>query len=162
MEAEKIYPFILLLVMTGMIIGVGIITLDKFSQASYNTFTVSQNVTLNSLKEAKLQEGNLTQIHSIINATNLAYLRVNTSHPKVNYSHGSLHLEFNRTGDLYGGQLVYVTYSFRDYETSAKRGLVSANNSLIDIPDSWLGLIVTVFVLSIILSIVIVSFRNKR
>ena len=41
MEVNQLYQFVLLIVLVGMIIGVGVLTLDKFSTSSGVTATAS-------------------------------------------------------------------------------------------------------------------------
>jgi len=43
MELGKLYQFVLLLVMVGMIIGVGVVALDKMTVAAGSTYTTSSD-----------------------------------------------------------------------------------------------------------------------
>ena len=44
MELNQLYQFVLLIVLVGMIIGVGVLTLDKFSTSSGVTATASSAI----------------------------------------------------------------------------------------------------------------------
>jgi len=50
MEVNELYQFVLLLVMIGLIIGVGVLVLDKFKDA--NSTSVQANTTLDSVVSA--------------------------------------------------------------------------------------------------------------
>ncbi len=50
MEMRDLYGFVLLLVLVGMLVGVGILTLDKFGQA--NGVTGAASTAINSARDA--------------------------------------------------------------------------------------------------------------
>jgi len=54
MEVNQLYQFVLLIVLVGMILGVGVLTLDKFSTSSGVTATASSNINSTRTELAKI------------------------------------------------------------------------------------------------------------
>lgn len=158
MELKDLAPVVLLLVSIGLLLGIGIITFDKFGDAAAEIRTETQNVTLIEGVDVDLNYGNITQVSSIVNSTNLAV--INTSHVVVNQTIGDIYLLYNGT-DMYGGLDVQLTYNWKDFETVTDEAMDSMITNTSDISSTWLGLIVTIIILSIILSLVIRSFTGR-
>ena len=54
MEVNQLYQFVLLIVLVGMILGVGVLTLDKFSTSSGVTNTASTSINETRAELAKI------------------------------------------------------------------------------------------------------------
>ena len=73
MELGGLYQFVLLLVLVGMLIGVGILTLDKFGAATGNTTTAGLHI--NQTRDA-LAEIPATWLPLIVTVVSLAIVLV--------------------------------------------------------------------------------------
>ena len=160
---EKLYSFVLLIVLVGMIIGVGILTLDKLSSAtfykgeSYNdTVAITINTTVN------LDFGNITNVRAVWNGSSIFPSNCYT----INTTDGHF-IWYNQTTNLDGGiegcdpdvsTNFYAIYDYRNYHTATRDATASVSKEVANIATDWLGLIVTVFILSIILFFVVRSF----
>lgn len=157
MEVNQLYSFVLLIILVGMIIGVGVLTLEKFGQTTYysrsdynDTVTRPDNVTL-----AALDYGNVT-MSGVYNGT--AYDLISGSCYAVNATPGQVEFR-NVTAACHElGNTWYAIYDYKEYDTKTKEATTDAYTELSNISTDWLGLIVTVAILSIILFLVIRSF----
>lgn len=158
MDYKELYPFILLLVSLGMLIGIGVLTLDKFGTSTYTTaynndsLLASEVIGNNTV--IKLANSYLLQVISVKNATQGTL-------PTACYS---VHLEngqytfINQTPDCSPNPTnVSVYYSYK-YFGEYRNATNFARDEVGNIASNWLGLIVTVFILAIILFFVIRSF----
>jgi hypothetical protein len=163
MEIKFLQGFVLVLVFVGMILGVGVLVLDKFQRATRTTTTVVD--TANNLSTGSSVDFTDTYCLTLTQVDN-----GNT----VYYPNASYADSFNLTWtDLDGCVLGYsaiagctlplcnVTYTYGAAEASST-ALINANNAITPIASTWLSLIVTVAVLAIILTLVITSFAGKR
>lgn len=156
MNYDKLYMFVLLLVSVGMLLGVGILTLDKFSVAVRTTTTFTDGDVNVSSGAATLSQTYCIAISSIVNSTG-----------GVAYSAGTYNVSYTNTdtcaitSDLPVGELYNVTYTY-GASTTAQTAADNTVTALAPIASQWLPLIVTVFVLAIIMALVINSFANKQ
>ena len=162
MEINKLYPFVLLIVLVGMIIGVGIITADKFGSSTYYT-RVAYNDTLATTNYSAqgMDKGNLTLIavwNGTSNTLNSVCYTVNATPGRfmyLNTSNGDGGVGCSAQGVA---NAIYAIYDYKDYDTATTAAMASVSTEISNIASQWLGLIVTVIVLSIILFLVIRSF----
>jgi len=54
MELKNLYQFVLILIMVGMIIGIGVVSLDKMTSAAASTYTTSSATLTYALGNATL------------------------------------------------------------------------------------------------------------
>lgn len=156
METDSIFPFVLLLVTVGMILGVGILVLDIFGDAAKTDGTASlesiviayTGTTTNDEVSAVAFFGNATLNTTTITATN-SY---------VNFTEGGV-ISVNRTH--YPNDTYTITYTY-DKDSEATTTTTSVVSALGSISSTWLPLIVTIAMLAIILTLVIRSFAQKR
>lgn len=155
MEINKIHGFVLLLVIIGMILGVGILTLDKYSRAVRTTTTITDaNVNVSSGSATLSQEYCLT-IATITNATGATTWDAST----YNVSYTNLDTCVI-TSDLPVTQKYNITYTY-GADTEAQTASTNTVTAITPIASTWLPLIVTVFVLAIIMGLVIRSFAGQ-
>ncbi len=167
-QVERLYPFVLLVVLVGMVIGVGVLTIDKIGSATYYTRTgyneslASTDIT-NTTHHA-LNHGNITSFTKAVNQTggitlNSRCYSVNTTEGFFQYINITLS-DGTSVGDdacsIVEG--MEVIYSYKEYATETRDATMNSRIELAKISSDWLGLIVTVFVLAIILILVIMNF----
>lgn len=160
-EVNKLYAFVLLIVLVGMIIGIGIITLDKFGATTfYNRYDATQNLTSTHLLNYtayNLNYGNITNVDFVRNTS--------SSLPgecyNVNKTPGQFEFR-NETANCNAVMVsngIYIQYDYKEYDTETGAATRNVMSEIANIASDWLGLIVTVFVLAIILFFVIRSFN---
>lgn len=152
MEFKQLLPIVLMLILIGMLLGVGVIVLDNLSAASKSSITVvNESVTLTSAT-GTLANGYVTSITFIGNTTfrcdlpNADCLNITDSVAGTIATNGSF-----KDGPF------NVSYAYKQ-ATASSTAVDNSVTALSTISSTWLGLIITVVVLSIILAMVIGSF----
>ena len=154
MEWNDLYPFVLLLILVGMIIGVGVLTLDKFSVATkVTTAAANESITVVS-GVATLTNDETITLTEMYNGTLIHIADNDSATTHTNVTNGGLVTSL--TDGLYN-----VSYGFLA-DSASSLVIDDATAEVSGISTNWLGLIVTVVVLSIILSLVITSFTGNR
>ena len=158
-ELNNLYGFVLMLVMIGLIIGVGVLVLDKMSTTVYMDRDVINEsvVTPTNNTAVPLLRHDLVTFTSFINLSGEAYPAANYT---VNLAAGNLTPLYN-TSECREGDTCYASYTWRDYGSAATVALNNSRAAITPIASTWLTLIVTIVVLAIILTIVIRSFAVK-
>jgi len=160
MELNDLLKFTLLIVFVGLIIGTGVLITDKFAIAARtatNTSTGSINVTR---ELCAAVAGYVTTDTAVwVNSSNAVSL-------------SSSYFAWDKTGTFAGScvnvtdagvtaginnSIVNVTYTY-GAASAATNSLNSTVKELGNISSNWLGLIITIAVLSIIVTMVIQSF----
>lgn len=156
MEFNKLPAFVLLLVMVGMILGVGMLVLDKFGVATKTSTTVT-NESVNFTNGAgNVDYGGVTAIDALINSTS-PYTAVAASNFSFTEA-GAITI----TDGLNSNISALITYKYGKNSTTST-ALTATTDAIAPIATTWLGLIVTIAVLALILFLVIRSFvLNKR
>ena len=158
-EVNMLFPFVLLIVLVGMIIGVGIITLDKFGSTVYYKGTdLNQSVVstaINNISHVSLTIGNVSNF-VVINSIGVypsACYQLNATQGTWQY--------INNTENACGtvNTTLYFVYDYKDYATETRDATASVSSEIGGIATDWISLIVTVFVLSIILFFVVRTFN---
>ena len=151
-ELQNLYGFVLMLVMVGLLLGIGVLILDKFSTAIYLDKTVTnESFTWVNETTIELAQNNLTSFTSLISTTGIDAV----GNYSVALSNGTVAVG-NITETAFK-----VSYEWRDWGTAAVSALNDTRDSITPIASTWLALIVTIVVLAIILTIVIRSFAVK-
>jgi len=157
MEINELFKFVLIIVLTGMIIGVGVLTLDKFGSA-VKTDTASLAAVTFTAGVGTTANDDVTSINYITNGT--FYLTgANATSPLTNVTTaGVISTYVDVTPGAYN-----VSYQY-DADSPATTALASGRDEVSNVSTVWLGLIVTIAILAIILTMVIrsFSFGGKR
>lgn len=163
MEVSKLSGIILMLVMTGMILGVGILTMDKFGAATASTATVtSEEFTYTSVgKNVTLAHGNLTAVTYVKNASAVLWASANYSIALSTTNAAQIYL-LNNESTCRDGDKCYVTYTYKEYVTPTDTEMDNMNAAVGAIGSTWMTLIVTVIALALILMLVLRSFGTNR
>jgi len=159
MEFKDIQPFVIMVVLVGMVIGVGVLTFEKTSQSVFNTV----NIVNESVNWSTGHPVNITMAHgnwTTMSFTNASGTAVATSNFTSFASVGIIQAE--SVGVCENNASCLATYSYKEYDTPTATALAAATTEVSGISTNWLGLIVTVMILSILLAIVIRSFTMNR
>lgn len=154
MELKDLFQFILILVLTGILMGVGaLVFINLFSTGQIETTITNEQITADPNVSAILANVPFLSVSSIYNVTNASHLVENFTTENSSYVIVQDPI-FNQT-------TVNVTYSYRR-NTSASTMISQMNVSLLPIANTWIPLIVTVLALAIVLALVIRSFARRR
>lgn len=150
MEPKDLYGFVLLVILVSFIIGVGVLALDKFGDSQTTSVTttnetvaITSSTGTTAFNDVRALADNIYNGTTVWNGatfTNAGVITMNASADDGNYN---------------------VTYTHQSASaTSTATDAISGEIALI--ATSWLGLIITIFVLAIIISMVIRSFSFSR
>lgn len=160
MEIKDLHPFVITLVMVGMIVGIGVLIFNGFAVGSAETTVITNesHVWLNNTKNVTLTNGNLTTLTQILNSTDDI---VDTSNYTVHLTEGWVTINGN-TSACATGDTCYFYYTYTEYDTPTEDAMTNASGALDDITGDWLGIIVIVGCLAIILYLVIRGIGSAR
>ena len=157
MEWKNLQAFALMMVLVAMIVGVGIITLDKFGAATYEDLSiVNESFTWMNGTTITLTFHNMTAFSRILNEN---ATQVNADNYTVNLTYGTVWLMNDSVCP--NGITCYAYYTTRNYETPAKAATRSGMTSIAAINNTWLSLVITIGVLAIILGLVVAGFVSR-
>lgn len=160
MDFRELPALVLMFLFTGMLIGVGVLILSSFGDATSKAEVVTnESFTVPAVgASVSLSHGNLTVFTKILNATGSAQ---DTNNYTVTLATGSILHEVN-TSTCTQSDTCYAYYTYTDYETNTKVALASAYAAVAGVATNWFALIITIAVLAILLTLVIRSFRGGR
>lgn len=151
MELGALAGVVLFLVLTGMVLGTGILVLDKFGSASRDSITVTDNGVNLTSGSATLSQTYCTKITSVKNITDATF-DISTYNVTIT-NEATCAIE----ADLPVSYLYNVTYKYGASNTAVTT-MSSVITAITPVASTWLPLVVTVMVLSVILVLVIRSF----
>ncbi len=162
-ELNQLYSFVLLIVLVGMVIGVGVITVDKIgSSTSYKRIDYNDTSVTNPLINqtlVALDFGNITKVSKVINATSPGSEQLDSSCFTINTTSGQFRYDnVSLSCATLAGSDIEIIYDYKDFNTETKKATSSVVTEIANIATDWIGLIITVFVLAIILFLVVSSF----
>lgn len=154
METKALPGLVLLFVITGMILGIGILVYDQFGQVTrVSTSVINESVAVSS-GAGSLAFDNVTALSFFGNIT----VNDSVTGANVNFTSGGV-LAVDQ--DVYADASYGVNYVFaRSSMTTGVMG--DLTGAVSPIGSTWLPLIVTVAVLALILTLVIGSFGAGR
>ena len=158
MEWKDLSGFVVLLVLVAMVLGIGLITFDKFGDAAKATAPISEEaIAIADDGTGTTTNDDVISISSLKNETGDIVL-ILTDPTTFNWSSdGNIWTNISWADNL------NITYVYKaDSTTTTVMG--NAVDATTPIASTWIPLIVTVSVLAIILGLVITSFarRGKR
>lgn len=165
MDVKGLYPFVLLIVLIGILLGVGLVTIDNFGKyARTNTNAYDDQFTARNDTCAQLANDYITTTSaSFKNLSNSADITSCFNWDKTGKYNGDC-VTLVTTSTLcnkLNGTSVNATYAF-GATSSATTASVNVSSDLGGIGSNWLGLIITIAVLSIIIGLVVQSFTMRR
>jgi hypothetical protein len=142
-----------------MVLGVGVLVLDKFGRSTRTSITVvSTGQNLSAASSVDFSETYCTEITSVSNATN----SYDTSLLTFSNADGCAITNAGITGCGPGaGAFCNITYKY-GASTTSQTALDNVNTAVSGIASNWLPLIVTVMILAIILSLVMGAFGGVK
>lgn len=162
MEFKDLYPFVLMLVMIGMLLGIGILVLDNFRTTGTGVSTAITNESFvmpaANATGTSLAHGNITAFTYVLNSTGDT---CDATDYTITLASGAV-LNTGQPKGCHNGTTVYAYYTYTDYNNAAATSMVNTRNAIATISTSWLPLIVIVAVLALILGLVIRSFNARR
>lgn len=160
MELNNLLNVVVLFVLVGMVVGVGVLAMDKFSTATREVVTVvNESFTSPQInKTVSLANGNMSAFISVTNTTGAILASGNYT---IDLDAGTLNNTGNQTPCL-TGTTCYANYKYYDYNTDAATALNAGMTELSGVSTTWLGLIITIVILAIIIGLVINGFAGKK
>lgn len=158
MEVKELTGFTLFIILIGMLLGVGVIIFDNFGSAAYLRETITNENITNPAGNVSVEFGH-NDLLSFSGLTN-GSATISSSSYTVDLPTGSLNLTDNTTGCPSGGTCL-VTYDYKKFG-AATTSINATRDAVTPISSTWLPLIVTVAILSIILLLVVQSFGRPR
>lgn len=161
-QVEGLLPFVLMMVLVGLLIGVGIISLDKLADSSWLEATVyNETVALSNNTVTSFAHGNIT---SFTRLRNVSGDELSSAYYTVYVSNGSVLFEMGAGGNSTCGlgKNCLADYKFENHASKSAEATRSALTEVSNISSNWIGLIITIFVLAIIIALVVSSFGTRK
>lgn len=167
MEVNKLSGFVILIVLVTMLIGIGIIISDKIGSTNFYTRLGSNDtetilVSSENNTAVSLDAGNITNLIKVVNESDQR--TIDASCYTVDLANGSYKFFINQSGGLCEFSATTLkwdfVYDYKDFATITRNTMVSVSKEISNISTSWLGLIVTVAIASIVLFLVFNSFSG--
>ena len=158
MEIKNLTGIVLLFLFVGMLLGVGVMVIDQFGRAARTSTTVvSTGLNLSVASSVDFAQEYCTSIVSVANST--------TSHDvsALTFSNADGCVIANTGIASCGatGPYCNITYKY-GADTTTATAMINTNSAITPIASTWLSLLVTVVILSIIIGLVISSFGRRR
>ena len=163
---DGLQGFVLLIVLVGMLIGIGVLMMDKFGAVTYYTILDhNQTVATASIDNAShvdFDYGNISSL-AIWNQTKdvfpaICYQVNATATGKYSFQLTNTTAPTDEPScEILG--VINLIYDSKEYDTATRDATFSIGSEISGIATNWMGLIVTVAVLAIILGLVLIAFR---
>jgi len=148
MEIKELYPAIYMLVIVGLLVGVAVLTFDKFGVAVKDETIITDELQTITGGAATLTNDDVIDITELRNQT----VTMHTS--EYNWTTAGV-ITTNHTWPE-----LNATYTY-DKDTKATTFMTAGSTAVGDIGVTWMSLIVTVLVLGVILVLTLRAFSNK-
>lgn len=157
MDIKILRNFITMLVLIGMVLGVGVLTLDKFGTATKDSTTITHEVISIASGVGATANDDVTSVSFFGNSTyntDIDFV-IGTD---VNWTTAGA-ITARATNFTDGDYNISYLYD-KDSKTTTSMG--SVVSAITPLSTTWLPLIVTIAALAIILTMVVASFGRKR
>ena len=160
MNYNDLTSFVLILVVVGLMVGVGVLALDKFGDATKeSTVITNESFTVPAANATvTLSNGNITTFTQILNASGSTWTSTQYS---IDLTTGVLNNTGN-TGACTNGTTCYAYYTYDEYDTTSATAIDAGRDAVGAVSNTWLTLIVTIGILAIILGLIIGGFGGRR
>tara|TARA_Y100000310_G_scaffold215760_1_gene216728 strand:+ start:152 stop:631 length:480 start_codon:yes stop_codon:yes gene_type:complete len=153
MEVKNLYPFVFTIIVTGIILGVAVITFYNFGHAvKDSTVLLNESVTMTAGAGTTAND-DVTAIAGVSNLTGEVFQNTNMDNGSINFTLGGnieVATELNEA-------VLLVNYTYlRD--TAGTDMVDNMETAITPIATTWIPLIVTIAALAIVLLLVIRSF----
>ena len=155
MEIKQLYPFALLVVIVSMVIGAGVLALDKFGVSVKEEATVvNESITIAGGTGTTSYDDLLSVTFFGNNSDSTGGTYVLDS--DVNWTAaGVITTHANFSGTEHN-----ISYTF-DADTPSTTAIFAGRTEVGNIASNWLGLIVTIAILSIIIVLIVTGFGKQ-
>ena len=156
MEYKYLLQFIVMLIVVGLLVGVGVLSLNYVGDAARESNIITNESFTVPAQNAKvsLSNGNITSFTQIINSTGAVW---DASNYSVDLTAGTINNTGN-AGSCTSGDTCYASYKYDDYNTVTKTVTTASATAIGEVSTNWLSLIVTIGILAIIIGLVITGF----
>jgi len=157
MEVKQLYPFALLVLLVAMIIGAGVLALDKFGNAAKVSTVVDNETVTMASNTGTTTNDDVTALTYVVNASNAdVFINGNdTATTVINISTAGV-----ITASIGGAESWNVTYTY-DADSAATTSIFAGRTEVSNVSTNWLGLIVTIAILSIIIVLIVTGFGKQ-
>ena len=166
MELKELPGIVVLMVVVAMLLAIGVLVVSNLGDAAKETASISdEQITWAYETNVSLAQGNVTGIGELVNGTTGIGTVCTTNYTL--YGEGILkgvsllYARANSSACKDGG-LVNISYSYNDYDTPTYDVTQNTISAVAPIATTWMGLMITIIILSIILVLVIKSFAKTR
>lgn len=161
MEYKNLTGFVLLMVFVGMLMAVGIIVLDNVGIAAKESTTVTgESVTILNRAGTTANDDvtSVTRINNTnVTCTSIGAIATNCAEFKTT---GALTLNSSTFNGTWGNGTYDVSYVY-DADTDSTTATSNTVSAVSAIASTWLPLIITIVILSIILVLVMNAFSRR-
>ena len=162
MELPKLYQFVFLIVIVGMLLGIGILSVDKLGIAAKTDTTITEETVAITSGAGQTAFDDLVSVsyfgNQSLNSTDpLVVIGNNVAGAEVNWTASGI-ITVDQTNFSNGDYNITYVY---ERDSAATTATSNVNTELGTIASTWLGLIITIAVLAIIISLIVSSFAFK-
>lgn len=161
MELNKIYPLVIAIILSGIILGVGVLVMQNFEDAELvSTAVTDENITLLNGTAVDLTYDRLVSVSTVqVNGT--------TTISSGNYTVGSTGLEGTEgtitltSGATYNNSWALINYTY-NADSSASASIDDAEGAISGFASDWLPIIIIAAAASIVLFIIIGALGRRK
>lgn len=159
MNYNKLYPVMIILVLTALLIGIAVVMFDKTKVGFADNVVGNESVTLVLDTAVDFSQNYVTSVTFVGNGSDTCsnYTTSTLSEETVSITAGSnTTVQDGCVGDM------DVEYKYYDVSQKAPETMGYSTTEIGKIASDWLGLIVTVIVCAIILFLILQGFNPKK
>lgn len=161
MDTNKIFPFVIAVILIGVVGGVGVLVLQQFEENELVSTAGSDNITLLNGTAVSLTNYFVESVTSVYNGS------AGPTLGSGNYTVGSTNAEATYgTVTLTGGATFNNTWAIVNYTYGAYSGastdIDSAEGAIIDFSTDWLPIIIIAMAAVIILALIYGAIGSRR
>jgi len=163
MDMKELHPFVILIILVGMVLSVGVLVFDKFSLAVPTK--AEANITLSEVVNSSTGDNLISGIGNITSAE--VYNNTGETIPSSLYTlwtdpaDDKEYLNTTENSSMTADS-IYVIANYDEFDTPTRTSMLSMSTELGNVSTNWVGLLITVAILAIILVLVISSFGAGR
>lgn len=162
MDYKSLPMFVLTIVLVGLLVGVGVLSLDKFGDAAAESTVITNEsfvvpAAINGT--VTLTNSNQTKFTQVLNSSGAVWASSNYS---TVLSTGVLTVLDNSSGICDSGDTCYAYYTYDNYNTQPVTAIYSGRDAVGEVSITWMDLIITIGILAIIIGMVIGGFYFSR
>jgi len=157
-DISMLFGLVLSIVFVGILVAVSLLIFTQIGLASSTSVTVAtENFTMPRMGGANTTFGgtNVTTFTSILNQTGGA---LDPSNYSIDTLNGAVQLLDNATGVCIDAVTCNANYVWLNYQSVTRTSTDGSGSAIAPVTTTWLGIVVTIAVLSLILGLVLLAF----